>query len=334
MRQQSVRRRLATLAAALAALVLAGLGPAAAPAHAAVLFADDFEQPSRNLWLTGSGGVWSTVTEDGSKVWRQSGTAMSPTAWAGWGSGPGTGVTVRAKPAGPLIASSLVGVAGRVSDPNNLYYAGVRGGVFELGQQAWGRNVVLATTPFTAVAGAWHTLRLDFPTAATVTGTVTGPGGVTATLSAADPGGIRPGDKVGVFMIGAAASFDDIALTDGQPTVPPAPCPVTVDMRVDVDYGSAFTGSVGFTNISSAPIAPPWTLTWRFAQGQTIQTLFIGQWHQVGPVVTVRSVVWFPAVPPGATSFVRVGFQATGPGRGHPPTEVTFNGAPCAFTFS
>jgi hypothetical protein len=42
----------------------------AAPAQAVVLFSDDFEQPTRNVWLTGSGGSWSVVTEDGSQVYR------------------------------------------------------------------------------------------------------------------------------------------------------------------------------------------------------------------------------------------------------------------------
>ena len=306
-----------------------------APAQAASLFSDDFEQPTRNVWLGGSGGNWSVVTEDGSKVYKQSSTTLTPTVWAGSGSGPGTVVTARVKPTSSLSPSNLVSLAGRVANPGNLYYVGFRGTNLEIGQQRWGQNVVLASTPFAAGTGTWYTLSLSFLVPGTVTGSVTGPAGTGATVSAADPGGTSPGDRVGFHLKTASASFDDLVLSNTLPApLPPTgPCPVEIAIKVGANYGSTFTASVNFKNISAATIAGPWTLTWQFSSSQYLLSLFNSNWYQVGPVVTVTNVPWFPAVPPGATSYVTIGFQATAPVQA--PTNATFNGhTACALTFS
>ncbi len=327
-------RRLCAVLAAAGTLLAASL-LVAPPAHAAVLFADDFEQRTVNVWL--AGGSWSVVTEDGSKVYKQSSTANFPYAMAGSGSTAGTSVTARVKPTSPLGPTNLVALTGMTSDPNNLYYVAFRGTRLEIGQQAWGRNVPLASTPFTAATGTWYTLTLSFLVPGTVTGTASGPGGVGATVSAPDPGGTKPGDKVGFWMNSASASFDDIVLSDQ--TVPPPPpttpptCPVAIAFTV-TDYGTAFLAEVQFQNLTSAPIGPQWTITWQFTSGQTMQGMFnVGSWYQRGGVVTAHSPAWFPAVKPGATSSPPFGFEATGPGLGHPPVNVTFNGAPCAISF-
>ena len=329
-------RRLAAVLAAAGTLVAASL-LVSTPAHAAVLFSDDFEQSTVNVWL--AGGSWSVVAEDGSKVYKQSSVVNFPYAQAGSGSGAGTSVTARVKPTSPLGPTNLVALTGKASDPSNLYYVAFRGARLEIGQQAWGHNVPLASTPFAASVGTWYTLTLSFLVAGTVTGSVSGPGGAGATVSAADPGGTRPGDQVGFWMNSASASFDTIVLSDQTvppppPSTPP-PCPVAIIFKVDVDYGTLFTAEVTFKNLTSAPIGPPWTITWRFADGQVIQGMFNAYpWNQRGSVVTANSPTWFPAVAPGATSNPPFGFEATDPGPGHPPVNVTFNGAPCAVSFS
>ena len=322
----------ATFIAACALLAAAAV-VSSAPAHAAVLFSDDFEQPTHNVWLTGSGGSWSVVAEDGSNVWKQSSTALTPTAWAGSGSGPGTVVTARVKPTSTLSGSSLVAVAGRVANPSNLYYAGLRGGALEIGLQA-GSNVVLASTPFNASIGTWYTLSLSFPASGTVTGSVTGPGGVSATVSAADPGGPQSGDKVGFYMRAASASLDDIALTNAQPPSPPptGACPATLAVKVSSDWGYGFLAWVTITNISPAPITAPWTITWRFNQGQYMQNVFGATWYQVGPTVSLTRPTYSPAIPPGTSSSGSVGFVATGSALA--PTDATFNGISCPITLS
>jgi hypothetical protein len=331
----SNRRRAVAVVLLAASGVLAGVGVVAAPASAAVLFADNFEQPTRNVWLTGGGGAWSVVGEDGSTVYRQSATTLTPTAWAGSGSGAGTVVTARIKPTSVLGPADLVAVAGRVSDPNNLYYAGVRDGRLELGQVAWGRNRVLATTPFAVGTGSWYTASLSFLTAGSVTAVIVGPGGASATVSAVDPGGASPGDRVGFYTRTASASFDDLTLSNTLPpsSPPTGTCPAAITIRIGVDYGTAFTATLTFRNISSTTIDIPWTITWRFTDGQFVQGLFNGTWYQVGQVVTVRNTAWFPAVAPGATSGVPIGFTASPSGPGHPPVEATFNGLPCPLTF-
>jgi hypothetical protein len=332
-------RRLRTAVAVIACGVL---GPAAmlvpvlagTPANAAVLFSDDFEQPTHNVWLTGSGGTWSYATEDGSTVWRQSGTTLTPTAWAGSGSGTGTTVTARIKPTSPLTGTSLVSVAGRVANPNNLYYAGLRGGTFELGIQGWGTTTVLASAPFTVNLGTWYTVSLSFPTAATVAGTVTAPDGATASLGAADPGGVQVGDKVGFYLRTASASLDDIRLTDNLPPSPPpsGPCVALIALKVSASFGSGYLAYGSITNTSTAPIAPPWTITWRFGQGQYLQSVFGAGYSQVGPTVTLTSPSYASAIPPGATVSSVFGFIATTPATA--PTNATFNGATCPLTFA
>jgi hypothetical protein len=303
-----------------------------APAHAAVLFSDNFEQPTHNVWLTGSGGSWSFAAEDGSNVWKQSSTALTPTAWAGSGSGTGTVVTARVKPTSAWSGSNLVAVAGRVANPNNFYYVGLRGNTLEIGLQA-ANNVVLASTPFNAGVGSWYTLSLSFPTSGTLTGSVIGPGGVSATVSAADPGGPQVGDKVGFYMRAATASLDDISLTNAQPPSPPptGACPATLAIMVSSNWGYGFMAWVIIKNISPAPIAAPWTITWRFNQGQYIQNVFGATWYQVGPTVSLTGSPYSPAIQPGASSG-STGFVATGSALA--PTDATVNGIPCPITLS
>jgi hypothetical protein len=322
-------RRLAAVLLATSTLVAAAL-LVSAPAHAAVLFSDDFEQPTVNVWL--SGPSWSVVTEDGSKVYKQSSTVNFPYAYAGSGSRTGTTVTARVKPTSPLGPTTIVSLTGKTSDPSNLYYVGFHGAQLEIGQQAWGHNIALADTPFTATVGTWYRLTLSFPNASTVTGTVSGPGGVGATITAADPGGPNPGDHVGFWMNSASASVDDIVLSDQTvPPPPPAtqpPCPVALTFSFSF-YGSAFLGLVSYKNVSPAPIAPPWTITWQFTAGQTMQSMFsVGSWYQRGPTVTVNSPVWAPPVPAGSTSY-QFGFLAGPPNAMQLPANVTFNGIPC-----
>jgi hypothetical protein len=335
MRPFRTARRLAAVLATAGTLVAASL-LVSTPAHAAVLFSDDFEQPTVNVWLTGPS--WSVVSEDGSKVFKQSSTINYPYAMAGSGSVDGTSVTARVKPTSPLGPTNLVALTGKTSDPNNLYYVAFRGTQLEIGQQAWGHNIPLASTPFAASVGTWYRLTLSFLVPGTVTGSVSAPGGASATVSAADPGGTRPGEQVGFWMNSASASVDDIVLSDRTvppppPTSPP-PCPVALTFQIGVDYVTMFTEYVTFKNLTSTPLSPPWTITWQFDGGQTVQGMFnVYPWSQRGAVVTAHSPTWFPVLAPGATS-ITFGLSATGPGKGHPPLNVTFNGAPCPVSFS
>jgi hypothetical protein len=328
-------RRLRTAVTLIAAGLLGvAMVLAATPANAAVLFSDNFEQPTYNVWQTGSGGTWSFATEDGSTVWKQSSTALTPTAYAGSGSGTGTTVTARIKPTSPLTGTSLVSVAGRVANPNNLYYAGVHGSTFEIGLQGAGTTKILATTPFTVSIGTWYTVSLGFPTAGTVVGTVTAPGGNTASLHAADPGGVQAGDKVGFYMRTASASLDDISLTNTLPPPPPptGPCVASIAVKVSTNFGTGYLAYVSLTNTSAAPITPPWTITWRMGQGQYLQNVFGAGYYQVGQTATLTSPSYATTIAPGVTATNVFGFQAATPAVA--PTNATFNGVACPLTFS
>jgi hypothetical protein len=126
-----------------------------------------------------------------------------------------------------------------------------------------------------------------------------------------------------------------LAATPAQAADPsPAECPVAITFRVDAQYAMGFLAEVTLKNVTSTPISPPWTITWRFTDGQVLQSSFNALFSQQGAVVTVHSAVYYPILQPGVTGYLPFGFEASGQGLGHPPADVTFNGASCAISFS
>jgi hypothetical protein len=329
------RRAVAALAAACVLSALGVLLPAA-PASAAVLFADDFEQPTYNIWNHGGGGAWAPATDNGNGVWQQSSAAVTTTtAWAGSGSGTGTSVSGRVKALTPLTGTALVAVAGRIANPSAFYYAGLRGGALEVGIHGWSADTVLATAPFAAGAGSWYTIVLNFPSETAVTATVTGPGGATASVAATDPGGPR-GTQVGFTMAGAGAALDDIRLSNALPPPPPpaGPCVASLALRVQTDFGYGFIAYLDITNTSPNPIANPWTVGFRLSPGQYVQNVFGATWYEVGPSVSLTGPVYSAPIPPGATRSGTLGFVATSTGPARPVSNATFNGVACPITFT
>jgi len=327
------RRRKAIAVAAFCGLI-AGAVLTVTPARAAALFADNFEQPTSNVWLAGAN--WSVTTDSGgSKVYQQSNQTGYGIAQAGTGSAPGTVVSARLKATSTLAPSNLVSLAGRVSSLGNLYYVGLRGARLEIGQQSWGQNVVLASTPFAAATGTWYTVRLSFLAPGTVTGTAIGPDGVSATVTAADPGGPKPGQAVGFYTVGASAAFDDIALSDALPDPPPptGPCPIRVDIKAGVKTSTVTIATFTITNVSAVAIAPPWTMTWSFPNGQWLQYVFNTVTQQRGTLVTLTSPPWYEVLQPGRTTTIPNGFNITNPIEA--PAQVTFGGyTNCTVTLS
>jgi hypothetical protein len=61
-----------------------------------------------------------------------------------------------------------------------------------------------------------------------------------------------------------------------------------------------------------------WTLTWTYANGQTISQLWNGSHTQSGATVTVRNAAWNGALPAGGTT--TVGFLGTRTGQNAVPT--------------
>ncbi|WP_308291115.1 cellulose binding domain-containing protein [Micromonospora sp. RL09-050-HVF-A] len=72
-------------------------------------------------------------------------------------------------------------------------------------------------------------------------------------------------------------------------------------------WPGGFQGEVTVRNAGTAPIAG-WTLSWTFANGQTINSLWGGTLTQTGARVSVRDAGWNGALGAGATT--SVGFTA------------------------
>jgi Cellulose binding domain len=328
-------RALVPVVALVAAVAAVALGTTAANAN--TLFSDDFEQPSANVWLTGGGGSWSVVTEDGSKVFRESNTAVDTAAWAGSGSGPFTSVTAKVK---PNTGSGTVALIGKVANPNNFYYVALRAGRLEVGRRSGGVISSLGSMPFTATTGSWYRLTLNLFFTGTVRGNVTPlTGGSGVDVSAADPGGGSFGTAVGFWTVNASASFDDIVLSDdrvtppttGPPTTGVSPsaagCPVSVTNAIAAQWPGAFQAALLLRNVSTAMIQPGWVLTFKFANGEIVTNLFsAGAWHQVGPLVSVTGPPWGGIAVGGTFTF---GFIANAPNGPGTITGITFNGVPC-----
>ncbi len=115
---------------------------------------------------------------------------------------------------------------------------------------------------------------------------------------------------------------------------PPAePCPIRVDIRAGVNVGTGTLATFTLTNVSTATIAPPWTMTWRFPNGQRIWNVFNTRFEQVGTLIILTSPPWYQVLAAGTTSTIPNGFTITNPIEA--PTEVTFNGhTNCTVTLS
>lgn len=84
-------------------------------------------------------------------------------------------------------------------------------------------------------------------------------------------------------------------------------------------WSGGFQAEVKVT-AGSTPIKG-WTVSWAFANGQTISQVWNGSYTQNGPNVTVTSTAYNGALPAGgSTTF---GFIGTVNGTNNPPTTIT-----------
>jgi len=327
----SRRLRQGVLLGAIVVVAAAAVVVSTTAARASTLFSDDFEQPTGNVWMTGGGGSWSTISEDGSHVFRQSSASADATAWAASGSGAFTAVTASVK---PNTASGTVALLSKVANPNNYYYVGLRAGLLEVGRRSGGTIASLASIPFTANTGTWYRLTLNLFLSGQIQGNVTPVvGGLGASVNAADPGGTGFGTAVGFWTVNASASFDNITLSDDRVTPPttPAPsgsCPVTITYTVAVAFTGGFVANISLRNNTGTLIPAGWVVTFRFTNGERVTNMFsVASWHQVGPAVTFTGPVWGPV--PTSGSFTAPGFTAVGANPPLPIVDKTFNGIPC-----
>jgi hypothetical protein len=126
---------------------------------------------------------------------------------------------------------------------------------------------------------------------------------------------------------GALTASTTVALTITPPIKTGFACSIlyTVSAQSPTTFGGAFTiGNTGTTAWTS------WTLTWAFANGQTISSFWNGMETQSGANVTVASESYNGAVAPGGFA-TNIGFNGIWNGVSNQvPTSFAINGTACS----
>jgi hypothetical protein len=182
--------------------------------------------------------------------------------------------------------------------------------------------------------------------------TVTGVNGFTGSVTLAAsglPGGVTvryganptTGSSVLTFTASATAttgtSTVTITGTSGSTTakttitltvVSTSPSTCTVDYVISPQNTSAFGAAIGIFNTGTTAWTS-WTLTWSFANGQTISSLWNGNEIQSGAKVTVTNQSYNGSIAAGG-SYTGVGFNGTWNGVTNAiPTSFAVNGTAC-----
>jgi hypothetical protein len=141
------------------------------------------------------------------------------------------------------------------------------------------------------------------------------------------------------------AKVDGIEIQAGSSSTPtptpttsgstPTPTPTSrtngaacsVQYAVTNQWTGGFGASITITNTGSTTISG-WTLTWSFANGQTITQLWNGSYTQSGSNVSVTNLSYNGTIAPGGNT--NFGFDGSWSGSNLNPSSFTLNGAPCA----
>jgi endoglucanase len=100
-----------------------------------------------------------------------------------------------------------------------------------------------------------------------------------------------------------------------------------VDYVISPQNTSAFGASITIINGSTAVTS--WTLTWTFANGQTVAQLWNGIETQSGAAVTVKNEPYNGSIAAGGT-LSGIGFNGTWNGTTNAvPTAISLNGTAC-----
>jgi hypothetical protein len=101
----------------------------------------------------------------------------------------------------------------------------------------------------------------------------------------------------------------------------------TVDYTISPQNSAAFGAAISITNGSTAITG--WTLTWAFANGQTISSLWNGVETQSGANVTVKNESYNGTIAANGT-LSGIGFNGTWNGTTNAvPTAISLNGTAC-----
>jgi cellulose 1,4-beta-cellobiosidase len=102
----------------------------------------------------------------------------------------------------------------------------------------------------------------------------------------------------------------------------------TIDYAISPQNSTAFGAAITIVNNGSTALSS-WTLTWSFANGQTVSSLWNGNETQSGANVTVTNQSYNGSIPAGG-SYTGVGFNGTWNGVTNAiPTSFSLNGTAC-----
>ena len=101
----------------------------------------------------------------------------------------------------------------------------------------------------------------------------------------------------------------------------------TIDYSIGNQWQGGFGAAITIVNNSSAALSS-WTLTWSFANGQTITQLWDGIESQSGANVTVKNEPYNGSIPAGG-KFTGIGFNGSWSGTNSIPTAFSLNGTAC-----
>ena len=283
----------------------------AAPASAATLFADNFNDGEASGWSK-SGGTWSVAT-DGSGVLRQSNTTSELARdFAGNSGWTNYSVQARVKPLAFDGSNRYVALAARASSSTTFYrVALVNANRVELQAVRSGAVTVLGSVGRTVATGTWYTLRVDVA-GNSVTGFVDGAQVGSGSSTVASTG------RIGVQTFHASASFDDVTVNSDTITPPgstapssTSPAPTTTAPppqgfptptgQVSVDGTIAVSGVLDgglrrYCCIGDGGQEEDQDPMFELASGATLQNVIIGGpagdgVHCAGPC-TLRNVWW------------------------------------------
>jgi len=121
---------------------------------------DDFQSGSAASWSTLAGSQFTVAQLGRTTVYRQSNTAGSAGALFSGSDRTAQGVQAEVRPLAFAATDSWVGVMSRYQGESNYYFATLGRSSVELRRVANGTNTLLASAPFSAVAGKAYRLQL------------------------------------------------------------------------------------------------------------------------------------------------------------------------------
>jgi hypothetical protein len=128
-------------------------------------------------------------------------------------------------------------------------------------------------------------------------------------------------DSFGTSAASAQASAKTSAASTGGGT-----CHVTY--TISPQNTSAFGAAISISNTGTSALTS-WTLTWKFANGQTVTSLWNGMATQSGANVSVANMSYNGNIAPGAT-LSGIGFNGTWNGTTNAvPASFAINGTTC-----